>query len=247
MPRAASFAALNAKLLDDCRRRLGDRLRGHAETIGERLARDLAAFHALPGDALRRLREEDGPGQLAVAGALSRQRLLGADRLRPPRGADPRLCPRGGDLLRRRHHRPACPLLRAGGLRLRPAALPGAARAEGRRPRPGGAAGRLGSARRVRHRCAGSWRRAWASAANGSSSRSCDCWRAFRRDDVVAGVSEAMARGAIGFDAVKHLVLCRIERRPPRLDLTVYPYLPRATVATTSARTYMDLLTGVAS
>jgi hypothetical protein len=34
---------------------------------------------------------------------------------------------------------------------------------------------------------------------------------------------------------------------PPRLDLTVYPYLPRATVATTSARTYMDLLTGVAS
>jgi hypothetical protein len=23
----------------------------------------------------------------------------------------------------------------------------------------------------------------------------------------------------IGFDAVKHLVLCRIERRPPRLDM----------------------------
>ncbi len=69
----------------------------------------------------------------------------------------------------------------------------------------------------------------------------------FRRDDVVAGIREAMARGAIGFDAVKHLVLCRIERRPPRLDLTIYPYLPRATVATTSARTYMELLTGVAS
>ena len=69
----------------------------------------------------------------------------------------------------------------------------------------------------------------------------------FRQDDVVAGIREAMARGAIGFDAVKHLVLCRIERRPPRLDLTVYPYLPRATVATTSARTYLDLLTGVAS
>jgi hypothetical protein len=46
---------------------------------------------------------------------------------------------------------------------------------------------------------------------------------------------------------VKHLMLCRIERRPPRLDLTVYPYLPRATVATTSAGIYMDLLTGVAS
>ena len=70
--------------------------------------------------------------------------------------------------------------------------------------------------------------------------------KTFRRDDVVAGIKEAMARGAIGFDAVKHLVR-RIERRPPRLDLTVYPYLPRATVATTSAKTYMDLLTGVAS
>jgi len=69
----------------------------------------------------------------------------------------------------------------------------------------------------------------------------------FRRDDVVAGIREAMARGTIGFDAVKHLVLCRIERRPPRLDLTVYPYLPRATVATTSARAYMDLITGAAS
>jgi hypothetical protein len=69
----------------------------------------------------------------------------------------------------------------------------------------------------------------------------------FRHDDVVAGIKEAVARGAIGFDAVKHLVLCRIERRPPRLDLTVYPYLPRATVATTSAGAYMDLLTGVVS
>ena len=56
-----------------------------------------------------------------------------------------------------------------------------------------------------------------------------------------------LARGVIGFNAMKHLVLCRIERRPPRLDLTVYPYLPRAIVATTSARSYMDLLTGVAS
>ena len=54
------------------------------------------------------------------------------------------------------------------------------------------------------------------------------------------------ARGAIGFDAVKHLVLCRIERRPPRLDLTVYPYLPRAKVATTSAKAYLGLLAGAA-
>ena len=72
MPRTASIEALNAKLIDDCRDRLGDRLRGHSETIGERLARDLAAFQRPAGDPLRRVREEDGSGQLAVAGALSR-------------------------------------------------------------------------------------------------------------------------------------------------------------------------------
>ena len=69
---------------------------------------------------------------------------------------------------------------------------------------------------------------------------------AFRIEDVTAGVGDAIARGAIGFDAIKHLVLCRIERRPPRLDMTVYPYLPKATVAVTSARAYMDLLAGAA-
>jgi hypothetical protein len=70
---------------------------------------------------------------------------------------------------------------------------------------------------------------------------------AFKIDEVTAAVREAIARGAVGFDAVKHLVLCRIERRPPRLDMTIYPYLPKATVATTSAGSYMELLAGVAS
>jgi hypothetical protein len=63
--------------------------------------------------------------------------------------------------------------------------------------------------------------------------------------EVEAAVKDALTLGAIGFDAVKHLVLCRIERRPPRLDLALYPYLPRATVATTRARSYMSLLSGV--
>ena len=69
----------------------------------------------------------------------------------------------------------------------------------------------------------------------------------FRLEDVLAGVREAIARGVIGFDAVKHLVLCRIERRPPRLDLTVYPYHAAATVAVTSAKAYLDLLTSASS
>jgi len=66
----------------------------------------------------------------------------------------------------------------------------------------------------------------------------------FRITDVEAGIQSALERGTIGFDAVKHLVLCRIERRPPRLDMTVYPYLPKTHVAVTSPGDYMALLSG---
>jgi hypothetical protein len=59
---------------------------------------------------------------------------------------------------------------------------------------------------------------------------------------VHAAVKQALELGVIAYDAVKHLVLCRIERRPPRLDLDVYPYLPKADVGTTSAKAYMSLL-----
>jgi hypothetical protein len=48
VPRAASFTALNEQLIEGCRRRLAERPRGHDETIGERVARDLAAFQDLP-------------------------------------------------------------------------------------------------------------------------------------------------------------------------------------------------------
>jgi len=61
---------------------------------------------------------------------------------------------------------------------------------------------------------------------------------------VEGAVADALRLGAIGYDAVKHLTLCRIERRPPRLDLAAYPYLPAATVETTSPATYMSLLAG---
>src|SRR4051812_25102205 len=105
---------------------------------------------AAAAGALRRLRPPAGAGLRAVPGALRAQRLLGADRLRPPPGAGARLRRGGGDRLRGRGHRPARALLRARGLRLRPAALPGAAGAEDRRPRPGRAAAGLGPARGVR-------------------------------------------------------------------------------------------------
>ena len=57
-------------------------------------------------------------------------------------------------------------------------------------------------------------------------------------------VRDALRMQAISFDAIKHLVLCRVERRPPRLDLDVYPFLPRTNIATTSAASYMSLLAG---
>ena len=69
----------------------------------------------------------------------------------------------------------------------------------------------------------------------------------FGIDDLHAAVKKALQLGAVGFDAVKHLVLCQVEKRPPKLDLDVYPYLPRADVATTSAAAYMSLLSGDAA
>ena len=56
-------------------------------------------------------------------------------------------------------------------------------------------------------------------------------------------VQDALRMRAISFDAVKHLLLCRIEQRPPRLDLENYPHLPLAQVATTAASDYLALLT----
>ena len=69
----------------------------------------------------------------------------------------------------------------------------------------------------------------------------------FGSDDRHAAVKKALQLGAVGFDAVEHLVLCHVEKRPPKLDLDVYPYLPRANVRATSAASYMSLLSGNAA
>jgi hypothetical protein len=64
----------------------------------------------------------------------------------------------------------------------------------------------------------------------------------FGMEDLHAAVKTALRMGAVGFDAIKHLVLCQVEKRPPKLDLNVYPYLPRATVGKTSAVSYLCLM-----
>jgi hypothetical protein len=64
----------------------------------------------------------------------------------------------------------------------------------------------------------------------------------FAIGEVAAAVREALRFPAIAFDAVKHLLLCAIECRPPKLDLENYPHLPLAEVALTRAADYQVLL-----
>ncbi len=68
----------------------------------------------------------------------------------------------------------------------------------------------------------------------------------FGLNDLHGAIKDALRLRAVGFDAVKHLLLCRIEKRPPKLDLASYPYLPRTNVEATSAASYMTLITAVA-
>jgi hypothetical protein len=67
----------------------------------------------------------------------------------------------------------------------------------------------------------------------------------FRMAEVTQAIQDALDLGTVSLDAVKHLLLCRIERRPPRLDLMQYPHLPLTEVHTTQAADYMSLLNEV--
>jgi hypothetical protein len=60
--------------------------------------------------------------------------------------------------------------------------------------------------------------------------------------EVAVAVEDALRLSAISYDAVKHLVLAKVERRVPRLDLSAYPFLPQADVGITDVRDYLALL-----
>ena len=245
LPRVASFAALNAQLVEDCRHRQGDRLRGHGEMIGERLARDLAAFNSLPSAPYDACDKQ--PGRVS---SLSLVRYRGTDYSVPTAYGHREVLVRGyihevviscGAEVIARHARSYeredfvfDPLHYLALLERKIGALDQAAPLAGwELPDEFATLRRLLEARMGKR-----GKREFVQVLR--------LLEVFRLDDVVTGVQDAIVRGVIGFDAVKHLVLCRIERRPPRLDLTVYPYLPRARVATTSARAYLDLLSGAA-
>ena len=238
-----SFAALNGHLTDCCRKRMGEVLRGHTETIGERLARDLAALQTpLPPayDACEKIGTR--------VSSLSLVRYRSNDYSVPTSFGHRDVFVRGyvhevviacGTEIIARHVRSYesedfvfDPLHYLALIERKINALDQAAPlADWKLPEAFATLRRLLEARMGKP-----GKREFVQVLR--------LMETFAIDDVAAAVRDAIRRGALGFDAVKHLVLCRIERRPPRLDMTVYPYLPKATVATTSARAYMALLAG---
>ena len=246
IPVFESFEALNAYLLECCRRRMADCLRRHDETIGERLERDLAAMQAplpAPYDACEKV--------ATSVSSLSLVRYRLNDYSVPTTYGHHDVLVRGyvhevviscGAEVIARHPRSYeredfvfAPLHYLALIEQKINALDQAAPLAGwQLPEEFTILRRLLEARMGKH-----GKREFVQVLR--------LMEVFTIEDVTAGVRGAIDRGVIGFDAVKHLVLCRIERRSPRLDMTLYPYLPRASVATTSPRTYLELLTGVAS
>lgn len=241
VPEVESFAALNSGLETRCRERQNARLRGHEETIGERLARDLEAMLPLPSTPYEACERRS-----ARVSSLSLVRYRGNDYSVPVAYGHREVLVRGyveevvigsGAAMIARHRRS----YEREDVLLEPLHyLPLLERKIGALDQAAPLAGwELPNAflvlrRLLEARLGKAGRREWVQVLR--------LLEVFSLEEVQAGVAEALRLGAIGFDAVKHLVLCRVERRPPRLDLEVYPYLPRAQVATTSARAYLALL-----
>lgn len=64
----------------------------------------------------------------------------------------------------------------------------------------------------------------------------------FDEVEVAVAVEEALRLTTISYDAVKHLLLAKHERRLPHLNLLEYPHVPHACVTATDTRVYMSLL-----
>ncbi len=246
IPQVTSFAELNARLLEGCRRRWSDRLRSNDETIGERLTRDREAFLSLPQAPYEACEK-----RATRVNSLSLVRYRGNDYSVPTEYGHREVLVRGYvhevviacGAAEIAHHPRSYeredfvfnPLHYLALLERKIGALDQAAPLVGwQLPEEFATLRRLLEARMGK-----SGKREFVQVLR--------LLEVFRPDDVLAGVSAALERGVIGFDAVKHLVLCRIERRPPRLNLEVYPYLPQATVAPTLAKSYLSLLAGGAS
>ena len=246
LPRFASWEDLNVWLEECCRKRHADTLRGHAETIGARLTRDLEAMADLPpapfdacdqatgrvsSQALVRYKTNDysvpvayGHRDVWVRGYVD-QVVIGCGGEIVAR--HPRCYDREDMVFDPVHYLPL--------LEKKIGALDQAAPLAGwELPEEFRTLRRLMEARMIK-----AGRREYVQVLR--------LLETFELDDLHVAVKTALRMGAVGFDAIKHLALCRVEKRPPKLDLDVYPYLPRANVARTSAASYMCLVSGDAA
>ncbi len=246
IPAFESFAALNAYLEAQCQGRLGDRLRGQAETIGDRLVRDQGAFLPLPATAY-----DTGELIPTPASSLSLVRYRGNDYSVPTAYGHREVVVKGyvdtvviqsGTETIARHERSYGkadfifePLHYRALLERKVNALDQAAPLAGwTLPDDFQTLRRL-----LEARLGTAGKREYVPVLR--------LLESFDLATVNAAVRDARRLGAISFDAVKHLVLCRIERKPPRLNLDLYLFLPRAEVKTTRAQAYLSLLAGEAA
>ncbi len=241
VPRAEDFAALNAHLEGRCLDRMDAVLRGHAETIGQRMERDLEALAPLPAGSyeacdqqasrvsslsLVRYRTNDysvpvayGHREVLVKGYVDEVVIsCGAEII----ARHPRSYEQEDFIFDPIHYLPL--------LERKTGALDQAAPlAEWELPEE------FAKLRRVLEARLGQ-------PGKREFVRVLRLMEDFSQPEVHLAVKEALRLGAVGFDAVKHLLLCQIEGRPPRLDLELYPHLPQVSVQTTRADDYLTLL-----
>jgi transposase len=243
IPRFPTWEAFDAFLEAQCRKRQADVLRGHKETIGQRLERDLAAMTALPAAPFEACDQADGQ-----VSSQSLVRYQTNDYSVPVAYGHQDVWIRGyvdevvigcrGEVIARH---PRCydredivfnPIHYLALIERKINALDQAAPLAGWDLPP-----EFQTLRRLMEtRMLKAGRREYVQVLR--------LLETFDLDDLHAAVKSALRLGAVGFDAVKHLVLCQVEKRPPKLDLDVYPYLPRANVGTTSVASYMCLVSG---
>jgi len=244
IPRFSSWEALNAHLEEQCRKRRERRLRGHSESIGERFERDRAAMLPLPATPYEACEKIS-----ARVSSLALVRYRGNDYSVPTQYGHRQVWVKGyvhgvviacGSEVIARHDRSYereavvfDPLHYLALLEQKTRALDQAAPLAGwQLPECFAHLRRLLEARLRKH---------------GSREyvQVLRLLETFALAEVTHAIEEALLLGTISFDAVRHLLLCRIERRPPRLDMQNYPHLPLAQVRTTQAADYMTLLAGV--
>ena len=245
VPRFATWEAFNAHLEGACLKHRERRLRGHTETIGERFERDRAALLGLPAgtyDACEKVS--------ARVSSLALVRYRGNDYSVPTRHGHLQVLVRGyvhevtiacaSEVIARHprsYERESVvydPLHYLALLEHKTRALDQAAPLQGwRLPECYGQLRRLLEAR-LKH-------------GGREYVQVLRLLETFSIEELTYAVEDALELGTIGFDAVKHLLLCRIERRPPRLDMENYPHLPMAQVRTTQAADYMSLLVGASA